>query len=224
MLAVEAFDVSSLRALPKREIHNGNLPRFWHPTNCASICCVRADEVWNSSVHQLLWTWKGIKRLLNALRDPMWSLGATGTFLFSSLIIIFRVDISRNSRRVAEKTSRSAFFQDISYVYLLLPNPEDPTQAGMIRDLPFVENVIRDFKVEVASHEMLNVSRKALKNRAQKLDISGTCIFHCFGWGGATSWPKVITWQNSTLMCVFKVTTYHEAVDSHVLTFFYVVG
>ena len=116
-------------------------------------------------------------------RKALMSFLAITGFCFFCLMSLFRVSVAREILAELPPDSRDRqFYQEFMMSIYCFPDSEDPTQLSMIRGLAFVENVIRDLKVEVASHEMLaNVRREGFRAKALYPKLGGKfSLFCCF--------------------------------------------
>ena len=113
--------------------------------------------------------------------------GAEGPYVISGnhrsffflVDVSFRVSVAREILDELPANSRDRqFYEEFMMSIYCFPNPKAPRQLTMIRGLAFVENVIRDLKVEVASHEVLaNVRREGFRVQQLFPKLSGKFSF-----------------------------------------------
>ena len=104
-------------------------------------------------------------------------LAITG-FCFFCLMSLFRVSVREILAELPPDSRDRQFYEQFMMSIYCFPDPENSTQLSMIRGLAFVENVIRDLKVEIASHEMLaNVRREGFRAKALYPGLGGNSLF-----------------------------------------------
>lgn len=147
-----------------------------------------SSHFWLDEDGVVVYTNCAVKDILGPKKPPAHAQGpyvisGNNRYIFLPFALwFFWLDISREILEEMPKDDPDRrYFEDFLMSVYWFPNPNDPEQADMIRGLAYVENVIRDLKIEISSHEMLaNVRREASKNRTQKPDITGIFSFLCF--------------------------------------------